>query len=662
MSWGAAVPLAGYQYWRTSLVHSLAYGPLRNGRALHLHLACHHDAARRSQGSDTYGNDKGPSPEPTASRGHSVTREASGKDATTPESFTLPGNPPHIGATQASGEDATTPESSSLPGNPPHIGATGMSSGSAPAVAAEPHKSPTLHWGFSPIPFVARGRSMPGQRLLPCTSEDAAILAKAQSKYPSPQQVEGGIIVRIIAAKHVHKVTSPVLRVVRNRQYGIRKSERLRLALGGAFFSAVLGALGVWQLRRMEEKKRLIEYRRSHLVRQPTVIVSSPFPWTLDAAANSERRKLKAVAADSTGGTTETRPGATVSGSELDAFSPGQGTLSQESKTGQLVDSDADLKNCPADDHGQPRGHVPHPLEMRRQRSGRLLAAASPADVKSAVASWAYNPVVVHGVLDSTTELFVGPRPGLEVGNPGYCVVSPLRLHDGSVILVNKGHLPMKLAKLPPFPKAVDEEDELIAFMQHRQRQQLVSQQSLEAQQRNLQVDHLQQQQPRLHYVDAGSQQRLEQLQELAGSRTEPIGSVTVRGVLEPGEVCNSSFKSLMLKNKPQDGQFLVLNPADLAEATPGIQNRTEAGLLMVNAYSIVYDEDLQSASAGVNGSASRVANRFMSYQQKQKADYLLFYADEHTHFNYACQWFLMGLFTAAMTIYKLVEVSRWRW
>lgn len=218
----------------------------------------------------------------------------------------------------------------------------------------------------------------------------------------------------------------------------------------------------------------------------------------------------------------------------------------------------------------------------------------------------------------------------------------------------------MKLAKLPPFPKAAHDEDEFIAFMQ--QQRQHLQQQSLAAQQADLQIYNIQLQQPKLRYVDSGSQHRLEQLQELTGSRTEPVGSVTVRGILEPGEVCNSSFKSLMLKNKPQEGQFLVLKPMDLAEATPGVQNRTEAGLLMVNAYSIVYDEDLQSTPGDMNGTACKVANRFMSYQQKQKADYLLFYADEHTHFNYACQWFLMGLCTAAMTIYKLVEVSRWRW
>ena len=45
----------------------------------------------------------------------------------------------------------------------------------------------------------------------------------------------------------------------------------------------------------------------------------------------------------------------------------------------------------------------------------------------------------------------------------------------------------------------------------------------------------------------------------------------------------------------------------------------------------------------------------------KQKEDYMVFWADEHVHFNYAMQWFGMGSLTMAMTLYKFIEVVRWR-
>ena len=523
------------------------------------------------------------------------------------------------------------------------------------------------NWGFAPIPFVASGRSMPGQRLLPCTREDAAILAKAEAKYPSPQEVEGGIIVRIIAAKDAQKVTSPVLRVVRNRQYGIRKGERLRLALGGALFSSVLASLGFWQLHRMHEKQELIEYRRSHLARQPTVITNSPFPWTLDAAANASARLREqndgSPAKFPTSSTTEAH-------CELPAASPTSqispppslGPSSAEGER-QLSDASAALPEHSAaaqQQHQQPQEKAKDAgaAERRTQRSAQLLAQASEEDVETAVREWAYTPVVLHGVLDSSTELLVGPRPGLEMGNPGYCIVSPLRLQDGSVILVNKGHLSFKLAKLPAFPSAVDEETELLAIAQQHP---LQPPNTTPEQHVDKQLEAMQQQRMKQKYVNYGAQQYLERLQQVAGCRTEPVGSVTVRGVLEPGEVANSSFKALMLKNRPHEGQFNVLHPGDLVEATPGIPNRREASMLMVNAYSIVYDEDLLHPPDGAGGDL-KVANRFVSYEQKKKDDYLLFYADEHTHFNYACQWFLMGLCTAAMTVYKIIEVSKWRW
>ncbi|CDJ29643.1 uncharacterized protein EMH_0004390 [Eimeria mitis] len=543
---------------------------------------------------------------------------------------------------------------------------TKVTGGSPLAAATSEGGKPTApNWGFAPIPFVASGRSMPGQRLLPCTREDAAILAKAEAKYPSPQEVEGGIIVRIIAAKDAQKVTSPVLRVVRNRQYGIRKGERLRLALGGAFFSGVLAALGFWQLQRMHEKQEVIEYRRSHLARQPTVITASPFPWTLDAAANASSRAGKqeeGLATESSSTTAEASSEPTAAASLTSKTSPSsssaQGAAAAER---QRTDASAAVPEHSAaalPERPQENEREVKAAQRKTQRSGRLLAEASVEDVEKAVREWAYTPVVLHGVLDSSTELLVGPRPGLEMGNPGYCVVSPLRLEDGSVILVNKGHLPFKLARLPPFPSAVDEETE---FYTVRQRQPPQHQNVAEEQHVDAQLGTMQQQRGKQKYVHYGAQQYAERLQQVAGSRMEPVGSVTVRGVLEPGEVANSSFKMLMLKNRPHDGQFTVLHPGDLVEATPGIPNRREAALLMVNAYSIVYDEDVLHPPSG-GGGELKVANRFISYEQKKKDDYLLFYADEHTHFNYACQWFLMGLCTAAMTVYKIIEVSKWRW
>ena len=39
----------------------------------------------------------------------------------------------------------------------------------------------------------------------------------------------------------------------------------------------------------------------------------------------------------------------------------------------------------------------------------------------------------------------------------------------------------------------------------------------------------------------------------------------------------------------------------------------------------------------------------------------MVFWADEHVHFNYAMQWFGMGSLTMAMTLYKFIEVVRWR-
>lgn len=508
-----------------------------------------------------------------------------------------------------------------------------------------------------PTPFVARGRFMPGQRLLPCTKEDTEILVRCQGKYVSPQDVEGGIVVRVLSAKDAQRVTSPVLRVVRNRQFGIRKGERTQLALFGGLFVCAFASLGLWQLRRMEEKKQIIAHRRQNLAKPPTEIRGSPFPWTLEAAACSGDSPFSSPLGSET-----LRPdGSDDSGSSEDRCEPSSVEPVASGAKAVAASSSAEERISAA---------------AGERSASLLLKSVSSEAVQRAVHAWAYRPVVVRGVLDGTTELLVGPRPGLELGSPGYCVVSPLRCADGSVILVNKGHLPYKLAKLPPFQEYCGEAKQP-PFQESNPKS---TRTALQYEKLNESLYDLHNSNSSRPYLNPGYSQSLENVQLLVGCRSEPVDTVTVRGVLEPGELVTSGFKAFMLQNRPQDCAFVTVNPKDLANATPGVPNLTECSLMMINAYSITYDRDVNDTvtngmEAKSNNSiflpdacgkgshkSSNVRNRFASYQQKQKEDYLLFYADEHTHFNYACQWFLMGICTAAMTIYKLIEVSRWRW
>ena len=131
-------------------------------------------------------------------------------------------------------------------------------------------------------------------------------------------------------------------------------------------------------------------------------------------------------------------------------------------------------------------------------------------------------------------------------------------------------------------------------------------------------------------------------------SKREDPEWVTVRGILATGELSGISNDIFRVKNSIADKTFIYLTPADLAEcARP--RNYSECKLAVVNAYDCLY------SSPGTKSGK-------LPFRMKKKSDYMCFYADEHMHFNYAIQWFAMAGVFLSMTIYKFIEMSRWRW
>ncbi|KFG41098.1 SURF1 family protein [Toxoplasma gondii p89] len=610
--------------------------------------------------------------------------------------------------------------------SPPCSSSAPPSSVSPPALPPLSPASPapaSLPACSAPLPFIAHGRSMPGQRLLPCSPEDVAVLSASSLRFPNPQEVEGGVIVRLV--RRSDPVTSPVLRSVRNRQYGIRGSERWWLLGSGALASACLLALGFWQLARMQWKHQLIEYRRAQMRKPAVWVTRGPFPWTV---SSEDHRCTGDGSSDSTQERPETRKeGARAEARRCDAeaknLSPLPSTNSDSSSPAHSPSSSPPSSSCSSS-------------SCSSSSSVAVVEKSSFEREEELRAAWAYRPVIARGVLDSSTELRVGPRPGLEPGTTGYLLVSPLRLEDGNVLLVNKGHLQTEDAKLPPFRRP-----------ETRREGAWRTREVNLAQGRSALADACSGSTPGGGWEASAAARdafaRNSGCSLDAKTRDEPPGWVTVRGILEPGEIPSSTCQCLLAGNRPKDAQFIFLVPADLVEGLrPGtVPHKAATGAMILNAYDIVYDEDVRAAKrsrerkegeVGADAGESRdrraeqrsqgrgakgeeedgsrgekdvpakeereasrermstlaslprslaaelgaedpssfaallglaeIPKRFAKYQQKRKDDYLLFWADEHTHFNYACQWFVMALCTASMTLYKFVQVSRWRW
>lgn len=226
-------------------------------------------------------------------------------------------------------------------------------------------------------------------------------------------------------------------------------------------------------------------------------------------------------------------------------------------------------------------------IEMRRTRLAepRLQVDSSPFIWKDKVEDYLYRVVDVRGVFEHHKEMRVGPRPGIddESGETqvGYNIVTPLRLEDGSTVLVNRGHVGMDKA---------DRAD-----------------------------------------------------------RPEYPTWVRVRGVLEQGEIANLVASYSRLKNRPDRNEFIYIVAEELAE-NAGARNHQECGQALITAFDCLNEDDFKAGQ-----------RKHSPFSMRHKEDYLLFWADEHTHFNYAMQWFGMGSLLMAMTVYKFIEVSRWR-
>eukprot|EP00927_Polykrikos_kofoidii_P068920 TRINITY_DN64277_c0_g1_i1.p1 TRINITY_DN64277_c0_g1~~TRINITY_DN64277_c0_g1_i1.p1 ORF type:complete len:573 (+),score=66.45 TRINITY_DN64277_c0_g1_i1:50-1720(+) len=327
---------------------------------------------------------------------------------------------------------------------------------------------------------IVRSRTTTGQVLWPATQEDIDILSDSKLLYPAPYEVEGSVIIRLVRLSD--PVTSPVGRVIRNRQFGIRGNEKWQLLAMGALSCLLIYCLGFWQLRRMEWKRNLIELRRTRLSMNRLQVATSPFPW------------------------------------------------------------------------------------------------------RDKVEDYLYRTVEVRGVFDHNREMLVGPRPGTnDAGETvvGWQVVTPLRLEDGSKVLVNRGHIPADRADF--------------------------------------------------------------------SERPEQPTWVRVRGVLEEGEIANVVGDYARLKNRPDRKQWIYVVAEDLAE-NAGARNHRECASAVLTAFDVLYEDDFQAGY-----------RRETPYTMRHKEDYLLFWADEHTHFNYAMQWFGMGTLIMVMTVYKFIEVSNWR-
>lgn len=83
------------------------------------------------------------------------------------------------------------------------------------------------------------------------------------------------------------------------------------------------------------------------------------------------------------------------------------------------------------------RGRMDQKLALRAQLDAAAAQAPVPLPDRADWEAWRYRPVTASGTFDAAHQILLDNR--VVSGRPGYEVVTPLKLADGRVVLVNRG-------------------------------------------------------------------------------------------------------------------------------------------------------------------------------------------------------------------------------
>ncbi|KJP85683.1 hypothetical protein AK88_04660 [Plasmodium fragile] len=521
----------------------------------------------------------------------------------------------------------------------------------------------------------------PSQKLYKASEEEINLIKKSEGQYYLPLECENSTMIRLIDIKN--KVSSPIFRCVRNSKFGLRKNERVFFFFYSFFICSFCFFMGLWQYKKMGKKKFLIDYIM-HNLSQPVInITDSDFPWFDDYIA---LKKNYQILQQHEGEEDLLRNFnllnvlpmvlsfyKRIKGRPDEAFTKGDKSICVNNRREDIPQKDEqgiDVQALHSDIIAHEEEikltvdldnmHSVHDW-MNRIRNENFITQfcrkVFPKGIteeelkKLIIEKYKYRKVQITGVLDTTNEFFVGPKMyEHDKKKKYYYVICPIFLKNGKCVLVNRGLIcgDMLEQKKKEIPKVV-----------------------------------------------------------------------TIRGVLDPGELYECSFRKLKnLSNKHVYSNYLYYY--DIAEIChyANVAHFEGSSFFIANIYDIIVHEDynsdiikdhysncnkegtklLNSHVEKVNGvtlddmdreSQERIKRLLQRgpgcaggkndkketnisapngkpfrydehFIHKKKREYFKFYADETTHFNYACQWFLFSFVFSTISMFKFLQFKKW--
>ncbi|AFZ81365.1 hypothetical protein BEWA_007740 [Theileria equi strain WA] len=273
-----------------------------------------------------------------------------------------------------------------------------------------------------------------------------------------------------------------------------------------------------------------------------------------------------------------------------------------------------------------------------------------------------YRQVEAHGVLDTNKWLLVGPRQSLthtRGDQAGYYVIYPLRFRDGSSVLVNMGWLKgSDVFSMRTTPEWITV------------RGILIDGEITEKSYIKLKIK-------AMTFIDTFISHLFGYETNLSSKYNRPQ-LIREEGVKVYTYMDPQSMGAEIISKSPSDTKGYMINVYDsffendskIVAHEQTIPQKQGIIDYLYDIFNGIFSKDQKLENVQNNesyepksqiGRITRersISSRY-TFERKQKSDYLLFYADPETHFNYAVQWFLMALSTCGLCVYKMIRIRR---
>ncbi|SOV74547.1 conserved Plasmodium protein, unknown function [Plasmodium sp. gorilla clade G3] len=575
--------------------------------------------------------------------------------------------------------------------------------------------------------IILRDSKYASQKFYKANEEEIKIIRKSEGQYYLPIECENSTIIRIVNIND--KVTSPIFRCVRNSKFGLRKKERTFFFYYSTFICSFFFTMGIWQYKKMKKKKFLINYISNNLNDDIINLNLTYFPWVNDYKimkneyTQLSRNLLKCENKLVSGYNILRNIYVNILSNYenwIDYFKVIgmyknciETNDSESRKNSKEMGNHNEIGNICVDKNDpicKNRNNLYDNIKRKKKEQYKNRIEYVTVDLnnidniyewllkirnenivmklyrkifkkneiitidelkKLVIEKYKYRKVEITGVLDTTNEVYVGPKIYEKDSKQKYFyVICPLFLKNGNCILVNRGLVSNDILeeKTDEIPKIVTIRAVLDPGELYECSFKKIKNFSNKSNKKE----------SYFYYYNIEEICNHTNISKFEGTS---YFIANVYDIIFHEDYCSDIHKNYNNNynnvsednNSPGKSNYIDTNNIYI--------NKVHINNIDINEVDRETQERIKRLAKGKRNVIQKDKNNLnnvdddylldISYKRKpfrydehfihkKKKDYVKFYADESTHFNYACQWFLFSFIFSTISIFKFVQFKRW--